>query len=665
VSSADLGFPVSVILLVAAVSLPFLHAQDAGPIIRSEARVVLVDAVAMDKKGKFARDLAEKDFRIWEDGKEQKISAFSLESSGVSSERPSKHYIAMFFDTSNANQAGQMAARQEGIRFVDGFASPDRYMAVISYNLNGGIRVVQNFTTDRDLLRKALTLVPASSSSAPSPAATPAAPAARGARGRGSGGAAAAPPVDTFAYRDMLASFRSLVNSLATIRGRKALVFFSGGITVSGELTSDLAATIAACNKANVAVYTVDSGPGGIGGSNAGSSIQVGRNPRAGAAADFIADNRDISISLAEGTGGIAFLTTSDLAASLGKVAQEQDEYYLLAYTPAIDSAEGSCHELRVKVDRSELDVRARKSYCTSKPVDLLSGKPVGNDLEARAASSAAGNITARMQLPWFYSAPNVARVNLAMDIVPSAMKFQKEKGKLHGEFDLAGVAYKPDGTIAARISDAVKLDFDTQPQADAFLKAPYHYENQFEIAPGQYNFRMAFSAGGQGFGKVEAALKIDPWNGQTLSESGLALSHDAHPAADLAAGLDVSLLEGLRPLVAKGTEVVPTGTNQFRADEKAFLYLEAYEPLLATASADSMPTVGLRFRILDRATGQQKEDTGVKFAGSFMRPGNPVVPIVSTLPIANLPAGLYKLEVSVMRQTGDPVVRTADFDIN
>ena len=175
----------------------------------------------------------------------------------------------------------------------------------------------------------------------------------------------------------------------------------------------------------------------------------------------------------------------------------------------------------------------------------------------------------------------------------------------------------------------------------------------------------MAFSSGAQGFGKVEMPLKIDPWNGQTLSESGVALSHDAQPAADPAAGLDGSLLEGLRPLVAKGAELVPTGTSQFHAADRAFFYVELYEPLLTAANPAALPLVGFRFRVLDRASGQQKEDTGVKMAVSFMRAGSPVVPIVSALPIANLPPGAYKLEVSVMRQTGEPVVRTADFDIN
>ena len=115
------------------------------------------------------------------------------------------------------------------------------------------------------------------------------------------------------------------------------------------------------------------------------------------------------------------------------KWRRKQDQYYLLSYTPTVDSAEGSCHELKVKVDRGDLEIRARKSYCTSKPADLLSGKHAGTALEARAASAAPGNIAAKMQLPLVLQrAQRRACVNIAMEITPPAMKFQKEKrGKL------------------------------------------------------------------------------------------------------------------------------------------------------------------------------------------------------------------------------------------
>ncbi len=45
---------------------------------------------------------------------------------------------------------------------------------------------------------------------------------------------------------------------------------------------------------------------------------------------------------------------------------------------------------------------------------------------------------------------------------VRSAVKFQKIKGKLHAELNLVGVASAEDGTVAARFSDTVNLDFDS-----------------------------------------------------------------------------------------------------------------------------------------------------------------------------------------------------------
>ncbi len=62
------------------------HAQQSTPaaasdpqVFRTESRLVLVDTVVTDKKGNYIRDLAQKDFKVWEDGKEQTITSFSFE----------------------------------------------------------------------------------------------------------------------------------------------------------------------------------------------------------------------------------------------------------------------------------------------------------------------------------------------------------------------------------------------------------------------------------------------------------------------------------------------------------------------------------------------------------------------------------------------------------
>ena len=80
---------------------------------------------------------------------------------------------------------------------------------------------------------------------------------------------------------------------------------------------------------------------------------------------------------------------------------------------------------------------------------------------------------------------------------------------------------------------------------------------------------------------------------------------------------------------------MVPTGASQFHAGDPAYFYFEAYEPLLATAKPDAppdlhLPLIGIRIRVLDRATGQQKSDTGARSAGTFERAGNATVPVIS-----------------------------------
>ena len=77
--------------------------------------------------------------------------------------------------------------------------------------------------------------------------------------------------------------------------------------------------------------------------------------------------NEEIMYMLADGTGGFVIVNTNDLLGGLEKIGKELNEHYLLGYTPP-ETAEGSCHALKVKVDRGGTTVRARTGYCTKKP---------------------------------------------------------------------------------------------------------------------------------------------------------------------------------------------------------------------------------------------------------------------------------------------------------
>ncbi|HYA24225.1 MAG TPA: hypothetical protein VEF05_08695, partial [Terriglobales bacterium] len=275
---------------------------------------------------------------------------------------------------------------------------------------------------------------------------------------------------------------------------------------------------------------------------------------------------------------------------------------------------------------------------------------------------SQAGTIAASIEAPYFYSSPNTARVNVAMDIPANSIKFEKVKGKQHATLNVLGIACKPDNSVAARFSDAVNLDFENKKDVEEFTKGLFHYENQFDAASGQYTLKVVFSSGGEAFGKIETPLTIEPYDGKQFVLSSMALSKEVRRVADEATGLDAELMEDHTPLVTRGMEIVPAGTYRFKKTDVAAIYAELYEPLLA---ASNPPQVGIELKVVDRKTGQQKFDTGLSNAQPFVRTGNPVIPLGLKLPVNTLEPGSYRAELTAMDSAGRSAkARPADFEV-
>ncbi len=90
-----------------------------GATIKKESRLVLVDAVVTDKKGKYVQDLAQGDFKVFEDNKEQPISTFSTGADSASPQNPQKHYLVLFFDNSSMAVPDQLSARARRVLIID------------------------------------------------------------------------------------------------------------------------------------------------------------------------------------------------------------------------------------------------------------------------------------------------------------------------------------------------------------------------------------------------------------------------------------------------------------------------------------------------------------------------------------------------------------------
>ena len=355
-----------------------------------------------------------------------------------------------------------------------------------------------------------------------------------------------------------------------------------------------------------------------------------------------VSANNQFMYQLAQGTGGFVILNTNDLLGGMQRIAKDQSEYYLLGYHPP-DSAEGSCHSLKVKVNRGGTETRFRTGYCKVRPADLLAGTDTEKTLETRAAGEMPGNVNAVMRLPYFYSAPGIARVHLAMEIPSQSLQFEKVKGKEHAAVNVLGIAYKPDGAVAARFSDTVDLDLDGKKEVEDFQKNPFHYQKQFDIAPGEYKLRVVFNSGNNMFGKVEDPLSVLPYDGKQIWLSSIALSNNLTKVADSDTVIDSELLEDSKPLVIRDLQIFPSATNHFKKSDNAAAYIEVYDPALAS---DKPPQLGLEFRILDVKTGTQKLDVGVMDTKDLIKPGNPTVPVAVKLPLDTLSPGTYRVDL-------------------
>ena len=218
-----------------------------APVIRKEARLVLVDAVVTDKKGNYVHDLTQNDFKVYEDNKEQAVTSFST-GANAGPQNSQKHYMVLFFDNSSMALPDQLSARAAATKFIDANAAPDHLMAVVEFG--GSLQVLQNFTADANALHAAAQGVKSAyvASNADANAASISVPGMSGISNMEA----------DYGARSMLLAVRTLAKDLRSVPGRKALILLSSGFALTPERQSELTATIDACNKSNVAVYSLD-----------------------------------------------------------------------------------------------------------------------------------------------------------------------------------------------------------------------------------------------------------------------------------------------------------------------------------------------------------------------------------------------------------------------
>jgi len=215
-------------------------------------------------------------------------------------------------------------------------------------------------------------------------------------------------------YNDLTFSIRSvkeLVDTLAGLPGRKAVLYVSEGLEmVPGEdvyyalqeatggrnltfearnydLSRKFTELANAANANRVSFYTIDAA--GLRVSTRMSVEQ--RNPGGSALVDSVYwGNLHGSIRLmADRTGGVSVVNTNDPTAGLTRMAEDFKNYYSLGYSPA-RAADGRYHKVDVKVKDKSYQVRHRDGY-RDKPVETRMSDGVRSALHFNFADNTMG----------------------------------------------------------------------------------------------------------------------------------------------------------------------------------------------------------------------------------------------------------------------------------
>lgn len=159
------------------------------------------------------------------------------------------------------------------------------------------------------------------------------------------------------ATRYTLQSLRQVVGALASMPGRKTVVFMSDGF-YSSESTNELRQLGGIAARASEAIYAID-GRGLSGGPPEPADVVTSEGPIS-AANDR---NDDAAGLLADGTGGLVVRHATDIGRALNDIATDTSTYYVVGYRPTNSTMDGKYRKIEVKTTKPGLHIRARTGY--------------------------------------------------------------------------------------------------------------------------------------------------------------------------------------------------------------------------------------------------------------------------------------------------------------
>jgi VWFA-related protein len=648
------------------------------PIFRTGINFVRVDVIVTDKAGNPVNDLKPGDFEVTEQNRLQKVETFKLISldgglmdstntpprqirtdidEETEASRDDVRLFAMFLDDYHVRRETSMGARGQLARFVETQLGPSDMIGLMyplepvaavrmTRNHDAVVQGIQQFLgrkydyTPKNDYEEKIVYYPTET-------------------------------VEQIRNQISLSAIKSLIVHLGGLKeGRKGLILISEGYTnmvppqlrnqnaaipgsgnnahndpfagtdatgrtsaleeraawlAGTEMEDQLRDVWDLANKNNVAIYAVD--PRGL----ATNEFGIDQNIANTTDSAYLRSTMDTLRTLALQTDGRAIVNRNDIALGMKQIIRDNSAYYLLGYNSTFTATDGKFHEIKVKVNRPGIQVRARKGYWAFTADDAARALAPPKADAPKAVDSAIAAITtpsrARVVRTWIGSergADGKTKVTFLWEPVPRA----------------PGDALRPENAPARVSITAVSPDGSPYyrgkiPEGNSSTTAIAGSKISFDAQPGKMQLRVSVESAGADVLDSEV---------REIAVPDLTAPQIAFGTPAVYRARTVPEYQRLK----NDPQAMPTAAREFSRTERVFIRVPAYAP------GTSAPTVTAR--LLNR-TGQAMNDLTVANAA-----GHPNSKDVE-LSLASMPPGEYVVEITATGE-GEPVKELLGFRV-
>ena len=639
-----------VVCILAVLFAPTCLAQQ-DDVVKVKSNLVNIDVLVKDKKGKYVPDLKAEDFAIFENGVQQKIEFFDAPLAGTN--RPTKdgapapapgepsapaaaprNYVTLVLDSQTTDLTNQKQVREGMIKYAREQLTDGDVVALLS--VTNSLQLIQPFTQDKAQLIAALEKLAsgATSKNFEQRDLTQNIDALRGELNNltgpsvpitspGGGSQAARililrtmlaqfvmlrTALSLQQSRPILAALAAIAEGLRPIPGKKTVVLFSQGFVTPAVLDWQVQSTIDIANRANVAIYIIDSAglrasapnTTALGGVSALSGISAAQSQEQRIRAvggetvfdtarqEGLGREYDILYRLSGDTGGRFLKGNNDIGQGLERINQEIQSRYTLAYRSTNQNFDSSFRKVKIEVRRPDSQIISRSGYYAIPPEEIVLLSPADKKLfDDFATVQSAPGFPFFTSVSSFRSRDGMYTVPLAIELPPNALQFDRKGDKRSLQLEVLGVLKATPDKVLSRLGGNFDVNL-TAEQYQSIVSNNIFYRQDLILTPGDYTIDLIVKdrQSGKVSGRREHIVLADldaEFAATPLVLSRYVEAYEPKPT------------DSPDVFVYRKTAIRPSAGREFRATDNLVMYLNVYNAANSTDTGKPMVRVTAR----------------------------------------------------------------------